>query len=239
MLPLSLALATPLLLLSGLVQDRTARGILVACVWGVAAGLLGNLTLTAMLARPGVQYGEFSILVAPSIEELLKAFPLLVAALISRFSLKAEHMAGYGVASGIGFALLENARLLIGAAPSGAGDPMVQVIMRGLTTTIMHGLVTGLIGGTVYLLCNDRVDVHLRPLLLLQVWGVATVLHALFNLFVVEAAFGPVLAILFSLSAYGVTALVAYRMGVRRRGGANGAAAGSRDAQLEHATDTV
>lgn len=227
MLPLSLALATPLLLLAGLVQDRTARGTLISCVWGVGAGLLGNLVLTAMLARPGVEYAEFSVLVAPPIEELLKALPFLAAALLTRFSLQTRHVAGYGVAAGIGFALVENTRLLVGAASSSAGDPVIEVIMRGMTTTIMHGLVTGLIGGSVYLLCSDRVEVHFRSLLLLQAWGLAAVLHALFNLFVIEAAFGPVIAILVSLSAYGLTALVAFRITAHRRSAENGVRAGS------------
>lgn len=83
---------------------------------------------------------EFTIIVTPITEEILKAVPILIYATL--ISDKKETLFTASMATGIGFAVLENAYYLI-------NDPsfmMMDAIIRAFGTGLMHGMCTLLVG---------------------------------------------------------------------------------------------
>ena len=83
---------------------------------------------------------EFTIIVTPITEEILKARPILIYAML--VSDKRETLFTASMATGIGFAILENAFYLL-------NDPsfnMMDAIIRAFGTGLMHGMCTLLVG---------------------------------------------------------------------------------------------
>ena len=83
---------------------------------------------------------EFTIIVTPITEEILKALPILVYA--TMISDKKEILFTASMATGIGFAVLENAFYLV-------NDPsftMFNAIIRAFGAGLMHGMCTLLVG---------------------------------------------------------------------------------------------
>ena len=83
---------------------------------------------------------EFTIIVTPITEEILKARPILIYAML--VSDKRETLFTASMAVGIGFAVLENAFYLL-------NDPsfnMMDAIIRAFGTGLMHGMCTLLVG---------------------------------------------------------------------------------------------
>jgi RsiW-degrading membrane proteinase PrsW (M82 family) len=83
---------------------------------------------------------RFTIIVTPITEEILKALPILVYAML--ISDKQETLFTASMATGIGFAVLENAFYLL-------NDPtfnMIDAIIRAFGTGLMHGMCTLLVG---------------------------------------------------------------------------------------------
>ena len=83
---------------------------------------------------------EFTIIVTPITEEILKAMPILVYA--TMISDKRETLFTAAMATGIGFAVLENAFYLL----NDSSFNMVDAIIRAFGTGLMHGMCTLLVG---------------------------------------------------------------------------------------------
>ena len=83
---------------------------------------------------------EFTIIVTPIIEEMLKALPILVFAVM--ISDKKETLFTVSMATGIGFAVLENAFYLL----NDVSFNMMDAIVRAFGTGLMHGICTLLVG---------------------------------------------------------------------------------------------
>ena len=83
---------------------------------------------------------EFTIIVTPITEEILKTVPILIYAML--ISDKKETLFTASMATGIGFAVLENAFYLL-------NDPtfnMIDAVIRAFGTGLMHGMCTLLVG---------------------------------------------------------------------------------------------
>jgi RsiW-degrading membrane proteinase PrsW (M82 family) len=83
---------------------------------------------------------NFTIIVTPITEEILKALPILIYAMM--ISDKRETLFTASMATGIGFAVLENAFYLL-------NDPsfnMIDAVIRAFGTGLMHGMCTLLVG---------------------------------------------------------------------------------------------
>jgi RsiW-degrading membrane proteinase PrsW (M82 family) len=83
---------------------------------------------------------EFTIIVTPITEEILKTVPILIYATL--ISDKKEILFTASMATGIGFAVLENAFYLL-------NDPtfnMIDAVIRAFGTGLMHGMCTLLVG---------------------------------------------------------------------------------------------
>jgi RsiW-degrading membrane proteinase PrsW (M82 family) len=83
---------------------------------------------------------EFTIIVTPITEEILKALPLLIYA--TMISDKKETLFTASMAIGIGFAVLENAFYLL----NDSSFNMIDAIIRAFGTGLMHGMCTLLVG---------------------------------------------------------------------------------------------
>jgi RsiW-degrading membrane proteinase PrsW (M82 family) len=83
---------------------------------------------------------EFTIIVTPITEEILKAIPILIYAML--ISDKKETLFTASMATGIGFAVLENAFYLL----NDSSFNMMDAIIRAFGTGLMHGMCTLLVG---------------------------------------------------------------------------------------------
>ena len=136
---LFISVFVPILLMVILI-DKKARlpiafmlvGIFVSVFASEINGLLRNLLLISNF--------EFTIVVTPITEEILKALPLLIYALL--ISDKKETLFTASMAIGIGFAVLENAFYLL----NDVSFNMLDAIIRAFCTSLMHGMCTLLVG---------------------------------------------------------------------------------------------
>lgn len=79
--------------------------------------------------------------VTPITEEIIKALPVLFFAFV--FSDKRDTLLSFSMAVGIGFAILENAYILVNSADSVS---ILWALIRGFGTGLMHGICTAAVG---------------------------------------------------------------------------------------------
>ena len=136
---LFISVFVPILLMAFLIEKKARLpisfvlvGIFISVFVAEINGLLRSLILMDSF--------EFTIIVTPITEEILKAIPILVYA--TMISDKKETLFTASMATGIGFAVLENAFYLL-------NDPsfnMIDAIIRAFGTGLMHGMCTLLVG---------------------------------------------------------------------------------------------
>ena len=129
----------PILLMACLIEKKARRpiifvliGIFVSVFAAEVNGLLGTLLPMSTF--------EVTIIVTPITEEILKALPVLVFAIV--LDAKKEALFTAAMAVGIGFAVLENAYYLLNDASFNMFDAVIRAFGAGL----MHGMCTLLIG---------------------------------------------------------------------------------------------
>jgi RsiW-degrading membrane proteinase PrsW (M82 family) len=150
---------------------------------GIAAALAAYAVNRTLLDIAHVDPVLLRRVIAPVMEEALKAVPIIV--LIRRQRVGFLVDAGlHGFATGSGFAVVEGVYYL--SALSGA--PLTLWIVRGLGTAVMHGSTTALVG----ILSKGLTDRHRSRSLVWFAPGLvlAVVSHALFN----GLLFAPLLA---------------------------------------------
>lgn len=136
---LFISVFVPILLMALLIEKKSRLpisfvlvGIFISVFVAEINGLLRSLILMDSF--------EFTIIVTPITEEILKALPILIYA--TMISDKKETLFTASMATGIGFAVLENAFYLL-------NDPsfnMLDAIIRAFGTGLMHGMCTLLVG---------------------------------------------------------------------------------------------
>lgn len=129
----------PILLMACLIEKKARQpiifvliGIFVSVFAAEVNGLLRTLLPMSVL--------EVTIIVTPITEEILKAVPILVFAIV--LDAKKEALFTAAMAVGIGFAVLENAYYLL----NDASFNMIEAIIRAFGAGLMHGMCTLLIG---------------------------------------------------------------------------------------------
>ena len=136
---LFISVFVPILLMALLIEKKARLpiafvlvGIFISVFVAEINGLLQDLFF--------MESFEFTIIVTPITEEILKAIPILIYA--TMISDKKETLFTASMATGIGFAVLENAFYLL-------NDPsfnMIDAIIRAFGTGLMHGICTLLVG---------------------------------------------------------------------------------------------
>lgn len=175
--------------------------VLLVCLgWGVAAFFLalGANTLAGNL----IGYFLLPILVAPVIEEILKSSVLIYLVRRPSFTYFVDG-AIYGFAAGIGFSVLEN---LLYLSRSGADEAIFLALGRALSTSLMHGSATALVGIALGRMRYGRG--RTRLLSLIMGWAAAMFLHILFNnvLTQVPSPYSIIGAIILGLGGVGLVA---------------------------------
>ena len=129
----------PILLMAFLIEGKARQpivfvliGIFVSVFAAEVNGLLRTLLPMSTF--------EVTIVVTPITEEILKAVPILVFAIV--LDAKKEALFTASMAVGIGFAVLENAYYLL----NDASFHMFDAIVRAFGAGLMHGMCTLLIG---------------------------------------------------------------------------------------------
>ncbi len=178
-------LAAPLTLMFLLLSGE-ARRLNLFLIVGMAVCLLSgslNLVLADWL---NYSIKEASVLLAPICEELLKLLPLLFYAYL--FRLSPNQIFAAAVATGIGFATLENCCYI---AKYGSQD-LWFVVIRGFSTGFMHGLCTALVG---FGLNEVRTQKKLAYTGTFALLCLAATYHASYNLLVQSADYKQYLGI--------------------------------------------
>ncbi|HEX6573947.1 MAG TPA: PrsW family glutamic-type intramembrane protease [Gemmatimonadaceae bacterium] len=165
------------------------RAILLAVAAGTAAGSVGYAINVSLQPALGMDLRRYSILVAPVIEETLKA--LYIVWLLRRNKVGfVVDAATYGFAVGTGFAFIENIfSLQIHPNPT-----IWTWIVRGFGTALMHS-------GTTAILAMIARTLHhrgpgFRTVLIVPGLLVAIVLHSLYNQFLVAPLLATALIVL-------------------------------------------
>ena len=129
----------PILLMACLIEKK-ARQPIVFVLIGIFASVFAaevNGLLSSLLT---MSIYEVTIIVTPITEEILKAIPILVFAIVC--SAKKEALFTASMAVGIGFAVLENAFYML----NNASFNMIDAIVRAFGAGLMHGMCTLLVG---------------------------------------------------------------------------------------------
>ena len=132
----------PILLMAFLIEKKARQpiifvliGIFVSVFAAEINGLLCDILPMSTF--------EVTIIVTPITEEILKALPILVFAIV--LDAKKEALFTAAMAVGIGFAVLENAYYLL----NDASFNMIDAVIRAFGAGLMHGMCTLLIGAGI------------------------------------------------------------------------------------------
>ncbi|MBN1680885.1 MAG: PrsW family intramembrane metalloprotease [Anaerolineae bacterium] len=116
--------------------------ILISGAWGASGAFLLAWTVNNAVLDQGIGYDVLTRLAAPVIEEMLKAFILIMLIQQPRFRYIVDG-AVYGIAVGIGFALSENLFIYL---PRSDEAVLGTAISRTLSTSLMHAAASGMVG---------------------------------------------------------------------------------------------
>lgn len=168
-------LTIPLLLMLPLLQGQSR--------WLIGFMLIGasiavsvseiNALIQIMMNLSSLQ---ISLHIAPGSEEIMKAIPILIYAIL--LSDDPKKLLPLSMAVGIGFAILENAYVLMNNIESVS---LLWAMIRGVSTSLMHGMCTFVVGYGMTYIKKQKKLFYTGTFGLL---AVAMTFHATFNLLI-------------------------------------------------------
>ena len=165
------------------------RAILLAVGAGAAAGAVSYAINISLQPALGMDLRRYTILVAPLLEEILKAIYIVWLLRRNKVGFVVD-AATYGFAVGTGFAFIENIfSLQIHPNPT-----IWTWIVRGFGTALMHGGTTAIFAMISRTLHNRGTGFRLA--LALPGLALVTVLHSLYNQFLVSPVLATALIVL-------------------------------------------
>ena len=165
----------PLFLMMLLVESR-ARFPIVFVMIGIFVSVFVSEVNGVLLTILNMTKYDATITLAPITEELLKVFPILFYAVA--ISDKKEQLFTASMATGIGFAILENAYYLIVNYETFS---VLSALVRGFGTGLMHGMCTLLVGFGISFIRKRRKLFAVGTFALLST---AITYHSMFNMLV-------------------------------------------------------
>ena len=129
----------PILLMACLVEKK-ARLPIVFVLIGIFISVFAAEVNGLLVDLLPMSAFELTIIVTPITEEILKAIPVLIFAIV--LSAKKEALFTASMAVGIGFAVLENAFYLLNYTSFN----MIDAVIRAFGAGLMHGMCTLLVG---------------------------------------------------------------------------------------------
>lgn len=137
---LFIAIFFPFFLMVLLVEKKARLPVIFVLV-GMFIAVFASAINGILVKASGISQYDATITLTPITEELLKAFPVLFFAIF--FSDKKESLFTASMATGIGFAVLENAYYII---MNYQQFSVFLALARGFGTGLMHGMCTLIIG---------------------------------------------------------------------------------------------
>ena len=165
----------PLLLMMLLVEGKARLPIIFVMV-GIFVSVFVSELNGVFLAVLRITRYDATIALAPATEEVLKTFPILFYAIF--VSDKREKLFTASMATGIGFAILENAYYLIVNRETFS---ILSALIRSFGTGLMHGMCTLLVGFGISFIRKRRKLFAVGTFALLSV---AITYHAIFNMLI-------------------------------------------------------
>ena len=136
---LFVSIFVPILLMALLVESR-ARLPIIFMLIGIFASVFASEVNGVLSQVLPMSLYDITVIVTPVSEELLKALPILYYAMI--ISDKKEKLFTASMATGVGFAVLENAYYLLNYS----NFNMLSAIIRAFGAGLMHGMCTLVVG---------------------------------------------------------------------------------------------
>lgn len=170
-----ICLAVPLTLMLPLLKGQS-RLLICFMLIGTAVAVSAAEINTVLRVLLGLDMLDVSLRVAPVTEEVLKAFPVLLFALLG--SDEERQVLPLSMAVGIGFAILENTWYLLSNL---SVVTLGWAFLRGISASLMHGICTFLVGCGILYVRKER------ALFYTGIFGLLTAaisLHATYNLLV-------------------------------------------------------
>ena len=171
---LFISIFVPIMLMANLIEKK-ARLPIVFVLAGIFISVFASEINGVLRAMLPLSSHELSIIVTPMTEEVLKALPILFYALA--ISDKAETLFTASMATGIGFAVLENAYYLLHVASWNIPD----AVIRAFGTGLMHGMCTLLVGVGITFVKKKRKIFWVGTFALLST---AITYHGIYNMLV-------------------------------------------------------
>lgn len=168
---LFICIFVPILLMVNLIEKKARLPIVFMLVGIFISVFVSEINGMLRSAMPLNNY-EMTIIVTPMTEELLKALPILFYALF--ISDRAEVLFTASMATGIGFAVLENMYYLLNVEAWNA----FEAVVRAFGTGLMHGMCTLLVGAGITFVKKKRKIFWVGTFALLST---AIIYHGIYN----------------------------------------------------------
>jgi|GEM_PF-1130030 RsiW-degrading membrane proteinase PrsW (M82 family) len=193
---LAVGLLIPLTLMVLLVEERETKVLLSFFSWGTVSGVLAFYLNSFAVDTFDVSSEAARIGYAPIIEEFTKALPLFVLLFLLPSFMRRKEVILASVFSGIGFSVVENYVYMIQRVDQDAFAVVQVVLTRSFSSTIMHGVATGMVGVSFYYILNGTFDeLRVRYVLIPVSYSFAVIFHALYNLYVLFGRLGQTVAV--------------------------------------------
>ena len=171
---LFISIFVPILLMANLIERKARLPIIFVLVGIFISVFASEVNGILRIALPLSNY-ELTIIVTPVTEEFLKALPILFYAVF--ISDKAEVLFTASMATGIGFAVLENAYYLLNVETWN----ILDAVIRAFGTGLMHGMCTLLVGAGITFVRKKRKVFWVGTFALLST---AIIYHGIYNMLV-------------------------------------------------------
>ena len=169
---LFISIFVPILLMANLIERKARLPIIFVLVGIFISVFASEVNGILRIALPLSNY-ELTIIVTPVTEEFLKALPILFYAVF--ISDKAEVLFTASMATGIGFAVLENAYYLLNVETWN----ILDAVIRAFGTGLMHGMCTLLVGAGITFVKKKRKIFWVGTFALLST---AIIYHGIYNM---------------------------------------------------------
>ena len=159
-----------------LLVEEKARLPIVFVLMGIFVSVFVSEVNGVLLNVLDISRYDATVSLAPVTEELLKAFPVLFYAIV--VSDKKEKLFTASMATGIGFAILENAYYLVVNYETFS---FISALIRGFCTGLMHGMCTLIVGWGISFIRKRR---KLFAVGVFALLSVAITYHSIFNMLI-------------------------------------------------------
>lgn len=170
-----IAITIPLFFVAIMIGDKNSKRIILFFCWGTfAAALAYNINSTLGMNWESSQ--QVSLIIAPVVEETCKALPVLLFLNRKKYPQLTRNIVFCAMAAGIGFSIQES--MYYFAVSSREVADIFILVLRTLTTALMHGMTTTTIGMGL-LIVNRRRYMAIPLFLGLLVFAIC--IHGLYN----------------------------------------------------------